>query len=267
MRRTRRRRRWCPEAVVAEARGLGVPRGARGVDVEEQVSGAQPFSRRWVGIPGPLVRERLREILRSCREPGLGGLGIRVDPDLEVLRHLARDRIQGRQALAPGHQDARARRAQRVIERAAGDVRVQQRGHGAELGEAHPGDEELGPVLHQQRDHVAASDPLACRPVRRAVRMGVQLRVAEPPLAEQDEGPAAVLGSPLLDPVGDRVGRVRLVAHEDAHAAGEARGGQELLEQHGGRLSEARASDPAVPSAARASPAPSPPRSPPRGRA
>jgi hypothetical protein len=97
----------------------------------------------------------------------------------------------------------------------AGQVRVQQRRDDADPREPEPERDELGPVLHRERDDVAALQALGEGPGRDAIREGVELGPGEPRvLADQGD-----LVTPRREMRGEEIGEVgRPVAAQLAHA-------------------------------------------------
>ena len=71
-------------------------------------------------------------------------------------------------------------------ERALGKIGIDQGRRRARLDDTEPGDEIFRPVLHHQRNHVAAPEALALGPARIAVGRLVVLAVGDLPIFEID---------------------------------------------------------------------------------
>ena len=117
----------------------------------------------------------------------------------------------------------------------AGQVGVDERADDADLRQAEPAGEELGTVLHQQRDDVAPAESLTGRPVRVAIGLGVQLGVAGAASLEAD----GLLAGRPLGPVLHQVGRGRVATDELAHAPGDSGAESDGLQVAANRLDQA----------------------------
>jgi hypothetical protein len=186
---------------VAEARRLREARGARGVDVEEVVARAQLVPHARVGRRGRLARQRRIEVVGLLRRLGLRAR-IAQHPDVQGVRHLRADACHAFQALAAHDDGPRPGGLEGMGQRPAGQVRVEQRRGDAELGQARPHEDVLGPVLHVQGHDVSGPETQPEAPVSHPVRLGLELGVADLAVFEQEEDPVRIVPRPLLDPIG-----------------------------------------------------------------
>jgi hypothetical protein len=198
------------EAQVAEARRLRQAGRAGGVDVEDVVAAAHVGAQSRRGIRVRLIGERGDQVARAGGGRVLlsGWHRVAVEPDLEILELVPHGR-EAVGAVGAEHQVARARGLERVSQRPTRQVGVDQGRRHPDLRETHPDGHVLGPVLHHERDDVAASEPEAVRPVGDPVRGLVQLAVAPGALLEAHEGAARVARSPRLEQIGNGLTRLR----------------------------------------------------------
>ena len=110
--------------------------------------------------------------------------------DADAGRNRRADRLVGRFELAADDDEVRLRHRQRVHQRSAGQVRVDERDVCARLDEAEPGGEVLGAVLHEQRRAATVDEPFGPRPVRDSIGQAVELGVSESPPLEDHRGMA-----------------------------------------------------------------------------
>ena len=192
-------------AHVAVAGRLGQAGGAGGEDQQ---------GRRLGGDGGPVAaREGL-----ARRGGHLGGeghvghagsrvlarlLGIGQAPQGQVGQPLGGREVG--QALLAHHRGAGLGGLQRMHQGPAADLGVDEGHHDPQLGQAEPGEEEVRPVLHRQRAHVARAQAAGEGGVGHLVGAGVHLGIAEALPAIQQEGALALAARRLLHAVGQGV--------------------------------------------------------------
>ena len=187
---------------MAEIRGLGQARRARGVDVEGVVLADEPVAHRLVGYGRRALRERGVEILGPRRgaagEPG-DGFGLagrhRLLPGLRKL--VAYDRL------------ARLGDGDAMRERGPAQVGVDEGHDRAELHQPQPRHQVFGTAFHEQRDGVALADVLRKRPMRIAVRARGQLRVGQRAVLVEHGDVGRFVAREILDDVADGARRLR----------------------------------------------------------
>ncbi len=203
------------DAQMAHVRGLGQTGRAGGVDVEALVAGGQAlahvlgqgrirlFGERGVEVLGTLDEAAGRPHFRAFLHV-VGGGGV-------VLGEFrAHDEVLG------------AGDRQAVGERAFAQVRVDERNRDADLHEARPGEQILGPVFHQKRDGVALLHAQRLRPACIAVRVRVIFLIGVALVLEPDRDVVRALCRPAFDDVGDRVRGVRFDLAHPPQKAGHA---------------------------------------------
>ena len=190
-------------AHMGEVRRLGQARRARGVDVEGGVLAGEARACR-------LIRRHIRGRVQS-------GVEIARADRLPARDPGRRQGIDGGSGLQPAfgklgadYGMARTGNRNRMDQRIALEIGVDQRHHRAEFEEAQPGHQIFGAVLHQEHDRIAAFDALAARPIGIAVRAIVEALIAERAILIKNGDSAGCARGLFFDDVDDGARRVRL---------------------------------------------------------
>eukprot|EP00966_Prymnesium_polylepis_P329120 7384866-Prymnesium_polylepis.1 len=207
--------------------GLGHAGRARGEDEERRIGRAAVRAQR---------RERRRRCVGQCQCLCAHRVACAINAH-ERARHAAAGLKElghgGEERCGGGVEEEEADGVlpQRVEQRRASERRVDQRRPNAELGHAEPAEEVLRPVRDEQRDAVARAKAAEQAPVGDPVRLGVDLRVRVPPLAEDERLLRPMRGDRLVPVVrgreaarraleaGVELPRGRHEAHDEAHVA------------------------------------------------
>ncbi len=172
-------------AAMADARGLGQARGARGIDQKRAV------------VDGDVAAlGRRQRIAVELRERGID---ILIAPD---LRRALEQRPRGREHIGKlARQDdvVGARDIDAMRQRLPHELGVDQRHHAADLADAEPGRDIVGTRRHDQAHGVAAPDSNRQRPARIAIDAFGKRAIAQR-LAHRRPAPAGPAGAPPSPP-------------------------------------------------------------------
>ncbi len=149
-------------------------------------------------IVGGLRVAPLRE--RGAVGPGLGG-----EHELD-RREVGLDRVDAREELGPRQQDPRGRVVEDLRDLRWRQPPVDRGEHRADLHRAEQELEELGHVLVEDGDPIAALDARGPQGARDLVRARVELAEGERPILVRDRRRVLVVDATLADQVGKRLG-------------------------------------------------------------
>ena len=144
------------------------------------------------------------------------------DPGFQRPRQLLTHGFQQGHAFAIGDHVVRAGDRKAMRQRGACKVRVDQGGRYAAFGQPHPGGDIFQPILHQQRDGVAASQSALLGPNCEMIGERVKLRIGQAFAFEPDRCPVREAVHGAFEIIADQNVARRLNSVDTRYDGGEA---------------------------------------------
>ena len=179
-------------AIMVDVGGLGQARRSRRVDVERAILDGE----RGKLSSGEVVAADVVERAVDTRQIGVG---LAVNPDFTLARDMRPRAFQRVEQFGRDDDVLWAHHVDAIGERRPGEVRVDERDHGAGARDPDPGGQEFRPPRHHQTDGVALAQMLCQRPARIAVGARRELAIGEALVIREERRRVAVLIGKLED--------------------------------------------------------------------